>query len=86
MYVDETNQIKRKSEMDNDTKFVLWLCKNGFNGYIALTSAGNTLHPELCLCNPTDKLEPFTEDNVTDLSTLFHFCDGKYSDSYVVYY
>jgi hypothetical protein len=72
-------ELVRKSFYDEDIAFVKWLCAKGFNGYVSTTSA-TSLHPELCLCNPTDKVAPLTEDDITDASDLFYFCDDKYED------
>jgi hypothetical protein len=72
----EDNIVKRKSVLSDDKTFVRWLCKNGFNGYMSVNDAGGTLHPEICICNPDQRLEPYNADNVTPLNKLFHFCDG----------
>jgi hypothetical protein len=73
----EDSVVKRKSFLNDDKTFVRWLCKNGFNGYISVNDAGGTLHPEICICNPEQKLEPYNADNITPVNKLFHFCDGS---------
>lgn len=86
LYIEDSS-VKRRSEINDDKNFVRWLCKNGFNGYIATTNASGTLHPEICLCDPTNKLENYDEDNITALKSLFHFCkEDTGVDFYINYY
>ena len=75
LYVKD-NQIGRNSYYDEDIKFVKWLCKNNYNGYISKTDALN-LHPELCLCNPIEKVD---QSDITPVAELFHFCDKTHDD------
>jgi hypothetical protein len=56
-----------------------WLCSKGYKGYISTTNAIK-LHPEICLCDPLTKINPITEDDITPISELLYFCDGKYAE------
>lgn len=78
LYIENGNLV-RKSYEEEDRTFAKWLCSHGFNGYVSTTSATN-LHPELCLCNPIEKVVPLTENDITDAAELFYFCDDTYKD------
>ena len=78
LYIENGNLV-RKSYEEEDRTLAKWLCSHGFNGYVSTTSATN-LHPELCLCNPIEKVVPLTENDITDAAELFYFCDDTYKD------
>lgn len=73
--IDEQGNVIRTSVYEDDIKFVKWLCVNNFDGYISTSAA--SLHPELCLCKPVDKVRI---ESVNAISELFHFCDDTYKD------
>lgn len=77
--------FKRYSVDMLDGKVATWLCKNGYDGYIANNVPG--LHDEVMICNLSENMK-YVGDYDPRVDMNFHMCEKPYSlvDSYIIYW